>query len=218
MARPRRDCGAPGARERIVEAFWAELEARPVQEITVGAVTAAAGCSRATFYYHFEDMCELVREAVRLEIDDGQIVSLATISELVKGAADAFASRISGERLHRLSLVMRSGELPVLERAVREIVQRTWCERLLGEGGELSQAATFAIQYMVGGMLGFVLWTSLTPGPLQPLSDEELRYLHEVLRATVRSVARAEGMEPDEVVGRILRGASPRDLETFFAA
>lgn len=202
MARPRKDAELACARLRLIDAFWELLAHRSVQDITIGALTAAAGCNRATFYYHFEDMGALVDEAVRAEIDSGGLVAPEVFSAFAGGEADALRRRVPATQLRRLCLVIRAGMFPVFERAVRDSVQEAWESRLCDAGEPLDPAATFAIQYMVGGMLGFAAWSVQGRRP-RALAEAERAYLVDVARATVDAVARAQGMSSDEVIERI---------------
>ena len=65
MARPHYEEGQERARDRIVAAFWTALEERPYDKVTVKLVTDLAGVNKNTFYYHFETMDDLAKEAVR---------------------------------------------------------------------------------------------------------------------------------------------------------
>lgn len=54
MARPKKDSGSKGARQRIVEAYGRLARCKPLSDITVASVCREAGCNRTTLYYHFE--------------------------------------------------------------------------------------------------------------------------------------------------------------------
>ncbi|WP_346688022.1 TetR family transcriptional regulator [Enteroscipio rubneri] len=59
MARPRRirpalRGGAPA------ESVWELIEEQPLERMTVGDLTARAGCNRGTFYYYYDDMYEML--------------------------------------------------------------------------------------------------------------------------------------------------------------
>ncbi len=48
-------------RQNFVDAFWSLAEERPLNRITVGAVTNRAGYNRSTFYEYFPDMPALLK-------------------------------------------------------------------------------------------------------------------------------------------------------------
>lgn len=60
MARPRKDSPGPSAEERLQAAFWELIEEQPLERMTVGDLTARAGCNRGTFYYYYDDMYEML--------------------------------------------------------------------------------------------------------------------------------------------------------------
>lgn len=202
MARPRKDAQDPCARQRLVDAFWLLLESRSLRDVTVGALVETAGCNRGTFYYYFADVDALVTYAVEELLGDGSL-SLAVFRGLVNGSPANLVREVAPERIARAALLMRSGELQTIEVALRRAVQGLWQSRLCEEGEELSPAACFAIQFMVGGMLGFIIWSSRLEQPFRPLPRVERVYLARVARATVEAVARAQGLTPVEVVARL---------------
>ncbi|MDY2648605.1 MAG: TetR family transcriptional regulator [Pyramidobacter porci] len=51
-------------KKEIQSAFWQLLEERPFGKITVKAVVARCGVNRNTFYYHFQDLRDLLRTSV----------------------------------------------------------------------------------------------------------------------------------------------------------
>lgn len=56
-------------RRTIMNAFIRLLEERPVDKISVKDIVEACGINRNTFYYHFQDVPELVEEVVKTEAD-----------------------------------------------------------------------------------------------------------------------------------------------------
>lgn len=205
MARPRKDAAEAGARERIVDAFWDMLECTPRSAITVGAIVDAAQCNRGTFYYYFADLDVLAVCAVREEFFSDDTLVCAIFGTLVDGDARELDRRISKRRLHRMSVAIRAGERHLVERTVREAVQQRWQQHLCAEGEELAPAASFAIQFMVGGVLGFISQMSTTDRAPRPLPPAERSYLASVARATLDAVADAQGLEPVEVLARVFR-------------
>lgn len=210
MARPRKDAREACARERLVDAYWELLEGRAVSDITVGAVVERARCNRGTFYYYFSDMDALSTEAVRRELEADEALAPLAFAGYAAGDAEAIFRHFPGKHIRRVRLMVRAGKFPVFERAVRSAVQRSWESSVCREGESLAPAARFAIQYMVGGMLGFAVWASQSGEPLRRLPREERLYLADIARVTVEAVARAQGMDPGELLERIGRPRPPR--------
>ncbi len=203
MARPRKDAAEANARTRIIDAFWSSLERVPRSAMTVGAIVEMAQCNRGTFYYHFADLDVLASCAVREEFFSDDTLVLAIFGTLVNGDAQVFDRGVPALRLHRMSVAIRAGERQMVEDTVREEVQQRWQKHLCARGEELTPEARFAIQFMVGGVLGFISYMLTTGHAPNPLPPAERAYLASVARATLNAVADAQGLEPVEVLARV---------------
>ena len=217
MARPRKDAQDPCARQRLIDAFWALLETRPVHEITVGALVEVAGCNRGTFYYYFADVDALVAFAAEELLGDGSL-SLAVFRGLVAGSPASVVHEVAPERIARAALLMRSGELQTIEVALRRAVQGLWQGRLCGAGEELSPTACFAIQFMVGGLLGYFSYMVKADDAAVPLDADARRYLRQVARATVQAVSDAQGLDPQDVKARLRCGVPKEPMDDATAS
>lgn len=71
MGRPRKDSGEKGAEERMINTFWHQISLRSFQEITATSIVHQAGCNRATFYYYFDSIEDLVEKAVDASVPTG---------------------------------------------------------------------------------------------------------------------------------------------------
>ena len=208
MARPRKDAEGPCARARLVEAFWGLLEQGPGAEVSVGAVTRAAGCNRGTFYYHFKDIDELKRTAIgQLLLDDG-----ALVDELWRAALEGDVAHLleQGDTvcLHRLVIAMESGSAHLVDRTVRRGVLDRWKRAVCPDGGELAPDACFAIQFMVSGIMSLVValgYSNEGMGPVQAigLGSCARTYLLDVASATADAVAAAQSMDRDTLLARL---------------
>lgn len=54
-------------KENLVQAFWSLYQEKPIEKITVKAVTDKAGLYRSTLYYYFKDVYEIL-ECIELDI------------------------------------------------------------------------------------------------------------------------------------------------------
>ncbi len=102
-----------------------------------------------------------------------------------------------------MAIAIRAGERRLVDQTIRSEVQRRWESCLCAEGEHLKPAATFAIQFMVGGVLGFIAEATERGALPCPLSPEARAYLASVARATIEAVADAQGMTPVEVLARV---------------
>lgn len=56
-----------GAKEEIIDVFCTQLKKTPMDKITVTDIIEKSGVSRNTFYYHFEDIYDLLRCVITRE-------------------------------------------------------------------------------------------------------------------------------------------------------
>lgn len=57
-------------RNKIVKAVETLVKDTPVSKLTVGQISAAAGVSRQTFYYHFENIPAIYKWALKSKINN----------------------------------------------------------------------------------------------------------------------------------------------------
>ena len=214
VARPRKDAAEPCARARLVNAFWALMEGGPAAEISVGAVTRAAGCNRGTFYYHFKDIDELRKTAVsQMLLDDGALADGVWRAAL-EGDIDSLFEHGGSECLHRLVLALESGSAPLVNTIARTTVIDRWTRAACTDGEELAPDARFAIQFMVSGVMSLMVAMGYSNEGVSPLPKIELGpcardYLASVALATLDAVAKAQGIDRDDLAARLSKAVPP---------
>lgn len=208
MARPRKDSSDPGARARIIEAFWALLEGRRVDELSVGMIAERAHCNRGTFYYHFKDLAELERGAIGDVLDSGDVLHEALWRLMMRGEVGALSDKSLRVSVQRMVMAMRAGALDRVEAMTRKKTLERWRSVACDEGQELSSDAMFAIEFMFSGVMALVI--SSTPNGEEAcglaelsLSEAAQDYLRKVALATTQAVARAQGIDVCVLANRI---------------
>ena len=88
-----------GAKEEIVKVFCKELKTTPMDKITVTEIIEKSGVSRNTFYYHFEDIYDLLRlvinrEQQKLRENSYQLQSWQDVLRYLTGYARAHKKEI----------------------------------------------------------------------------------------------------------------------------
>lgn len=75
-----------GVKGLIVEKFEELARAKPIDRITVTELVKACGISRQTFYYHYQDMLDVVETALRCAMDELQARcrAAATLEEALR--------------------------------------------------------------------------------------------------------------------------------------
>ena len=163
MARPRKDADAPDARTRIIEAFWELIENNSIFELSVGEVTRAAQCNRGTFYYYFHDFDELVAIAMTQLLQDNELITDALWHFSSEGDLSAFDRRDVRCLLRRIVITMRAGAAEQVVQGIHTIIIDRVREIVHPDGEELKADSSFAVGFLVSGIMGFVMRSAL-PG------------------------------------------------------
>lgn len=157
MARPRKDADAPDARTRIIEAFWELIENNSIFELSVGEVTRAAQCNRGTFYYYFHDFDELVAIAMTQLLQDNELITDALWHFSSEGDLSAFDRRDVRCLLRRIVITMRAGAAEQVVQGIHTIIIDRVREIVHPDGEELKADSSFAVGFLVSGIMGFVM-------------------------------------------------------------
>lgn len=149
MARPRKDAAGPGAKERIVDAFWQLISVKPYADVTIRGLCAEAGVNPNTFYRHFTCMDDLAEKAFEENMVDGfprLLMGLVRVWDESDGANDAEgrvakgkanpSSEASGAkgaiaRFSRMRLFAQNGSETLMG-----ILRREWLGAWLSEAGK----------------------------------------------------------------------------------
>lgn len=208
MARPRKDSGVLDARSRIIEAFWQLVEHERIAELSVGRLSDVAGCNRGTFYYHFKDIDDVCRAAVdQILTDDGSLVDA-----LWRLAATGDLTSLDDERLrfrlHRLITGIEAGAAREIGWTLRSHALERWQQAACPDGGDLGPDACFAIQFMVSGVMDFIVALGYAGergdvSIVTKLSEPAQAYLREVSYSTAKTVAVAQGVDERVLLDRI---------------
>lgn len=120
--------------EAIKQTFLQLLEKMPLNQITVKLLVEECGINRNTFYYHFQDLPDLIEEIIREEAD--RIISRYPSVESIEDAMYAaleFASKNRSAILHIYQSVNRD----IFERYlwnVCDYVVASYGKHMLGDG------------------------------------------------------------------------------------
>lgn len=201
--------------ERLIEAFWSLLEERRSADVCVRAVADRAGCNRSSFYYHFEGIEDLVYGALEREIScESLFADIVSVAFVQDGTFDpGVVARDAHFR--RIALMVETRGFDIVSGMLRNIVRGKW-ERVLGlEEGGLAEESNVAIEYSMFGTLGAI--SSLLPETGGEIPEESARaaerFMRHNARFLVERIARAQGIEPSEVVERLRAFESGARLE-----
>ena len=81
MARPKYERDEQTARDRIVEAFWRMVEDGPYDKVSVRGLVRESGVNKNTFYYHFEGIDDLARQATRDALEPELLLEMLSMMQ-----------------------------------------------------------------------------------------------------------------------------------------
>lgn len=152
MARPRKQEGVPTGREAIEASFWELYREKPFEKISVKEVCEKAHVNKTTFYYHFQDLHEVLDS---IENDCLPLEAPLMVTALIKASdkEQVVASFIDsmGERFDRYCLLLSSKGDPSFAKRAKHVMALRWCETLGVDYETLPPDLRMATQYVMGG-------------------------------------------------------------------
>lgn len=185
---------------RLADALWDCLAERPVGEISVGDVIEAAEVSRGSFYYHFDDLDQLLAWAIRQEVmnSDRKGHSFALLLARTEPSGDPLVQRA----IARVCLLLDKGGMsPVFDVAL-DAMREVWVAVLEPEGGRLPDGVVAQLEYAVGGSVGMLARANGSTEAKRRVSSAFIRACH---RTLVERVAAELDVSAAELVVRFER-------------
>lgn len=154
MPRPRKNNGVPPMKEQIERAFWDCFEQKPLEKISVKEVCQMAGCNKTTFYYHFQDLREVLDsiEAKCLPLEAPDILSNLITAEDREALAERFIDAM-GDRFEKYCTLLSSHGDPDFAKKAKEIMLERWCQKTGLDYERLSAEDQMAIRFAMGGSI-----------------------------------------------------------------
>jgi AcrR family transcriptional regulator len=152
MARPLKSQEGMPAKEKIEDAFWALLETKALDQMTVSELVRKVGCNRATFYYYFEDLNSLAEYVIEKTLPrEIPVLAQTCFSEAGKRLV---LSEESKQSINRLSLLIAKDGSARLATKTRNSLKDMW--RAIFELGTDDPDETFGhiIDFVAGGIVG----------------------------------------------------------------
>lgn len=158
MARPKYKKGEPTARERIEDAFWELLEEMPYEEITLAALTRAAGVNHNTIYYHFDGLEDVAitcaNENLAEDLPELMLGGMVAPEDLFRVRKDAYGLF---PRIHRLCLLVSPDSPAWLVNHVQEAVMLLWLRSAgYNDWDELDVCRQVNLRFIFSGLLGLL--------------------------------------------------------------
>ena len=202
MGRPRKQADVPDARKRIIEAFWTLLEQARINELTVGMISAQAHCNRGSFYYHFDDMNDLVLSAVEEELlKDSMLIN--DIFQLLSGTGTlTFDDLIGEQRMRRLGLAIERGGTTMVTGKIKALIQELWQAALRPDGTPLSADSRCILEYASSGVIGLLLF-KLRVGEYAHVTGPSVPLMRDTSAFLLEKLSEAENIPQEDVLARL---------------
>lgn len=176
MARPRYEAGQTTARETIVQTFWRLLTVKPFSKTSVRELVHESGVNKNTFYYHFQSVEDLAREAVE-ETLDPRFLS-AMLAHATQGApAPGWMSKNDfSTRVDRMCLIASENSSPELQTMMREAIGAKWQDAFGFDTATLRLQDRLAYEFALGGVMSLFAYRALAGSKFNLAEITETRF------------------------------------------
>lgn len=161
MARPRYQRDEQTAREKIVEAFWRMVEDGPYDKVSVRGLVRESGVNKNTFYYHFEDVDDLARQATRDVLEPALLLELLS---MMQGGAAHVQARFHdpgfAKRIRRVRTVARAKGTPELQDKLKQAIADAWATARGFAFSDLDEPQRIALEFALGGIMSVLAHTN----------------------------------------------------------
>ena len=154
------------ATARIEAAYWRLLEEVGYSEITVRRVSQVAGTNRNSFYYHYENLEDLVRKSFLSNAEDARhLISSLVVGFQHGGPQPMLPSNSAVVHARRVMLCARS-ESPFLRGMVGELLRDTWLNELGIDRKLLSVEDRVQVEFIFAGLVAVLGSAMAAESPL----------------------------------------------------
>lgn len=187
-------------KSRLVEAFWSLVAERALDEITVADIVDAAGCNRGSFYYHYGSKENFIETVVKegFESADGLF---GFISELISDDEPRALTDRERKSFGRMGLLMRQGGADIVEREAESRTVRLLSAALCLDAASLEPETIEIVEFTSKGLLGIL--KDRGDRLARHAASASREFLQAVVKKAVHYIARAQGVDEDEVLVRI---------------
>lgn len=219
MARPRYAAGDATAKEQIIEVFWKLLEDEPFDRMTVRSVVLAADVNKNTFYYHFEGLDDLARQAVgELFLEDVPAVVLFSHGDLAEQVEEMLSASDANARFSRFALAARRAD-PVLRGVLRKGILELWLRSCNAAWDDLLPSEQTFVEFYLGGAMSLVgkvdsgdvtrRFREFYESRVGAACIEEMRAIARQVAATASTAAAGAGVPASTAVGAVTAADAP---------
>ncbi|MGI6105543.1 MAG: TetR/AcrR family transcriptional regulator [Raoultibacter sp.] len=208
MARPRKDEHTPDACQRLSDAFWDLLETHQLNEITVGLLSSTAGVNRGTFYYHFDDINDMIDKLLKKEMFKNNFLPNMIFNMMtgVEQNLEKLAQEFFGEYFVKMGLLFDRGGYALVSGKVKKIVFELWTVILLEEKQDMKLSTRMILEHSISGVLGMITFAMQQDDPKKVMMESE-PFRISLADFLLGHIAQEENLTKEEVLSRILMTA-----------
>lgn len=152
MPRPRYERGQRTARDRLIETFWGMIATTPYEKVSVRALVRESGVNKNTFYYHFDGVADLARQATGDALDPAFLAEM--LAHMRGGPAPNPLSRPDFQgRFERVRTIARAKGTPELQDMLKRAIAERWGEAAGFDPTSLDPRRALALEFALGGVV-----------------------------------------------------------------
>lgn len=152
MARPKYGRGQQTARDRLIATFWDMIATTPYEKVSVRALVRESGVNKNTFYYHFDGVADLARQATDGALDPAFLSEM--LAHLRGGPAPNPLSHPNfQERFERVRTIARAKGTPELQDMLKRAIAERWGEAAGFDADGLDPQRALALEFALGGVV-----------------------------------------------------------------
>lgn len=210
MGRPRKDSNQPDARQSIVDAFWWLLQHERYENIVVKEIIAKAGCSRATFYYHFDSVRDLLEKAIVEDLIESGNIPRVVFAVLNSESPDVIMDQIAEAPAKRIALVARQGGLDLAQDILCERILQIWETVLCCSRSDLTPKTEALVRWEVYGVLGMVCGSGIERADFRMEDVVPVRFLTGVAPLLIQAICEEQKVDVEVVKSRLAMFTLPK--------
>lgn len=202
MGRPRKDCGIPEPKERIIDAFWKLLETTKLNKIGVQELCDEAGCSRSSFYRAFDSVEDLFNIAVSKEIFEESVIQPVVyklaMGELSEKEFTKYTSMVS----KNLMLAVNRGGMELINDIYIARLNTFWADVLQIKESKLKPKTKALLSYEASAIFNVFYQVNLNNN-MRLRDAMPFEFLKRATPMHLECVCYEQGVDKDEIFGRL---------------
>lgn len=163
MPRPKKSSGEKPAENRIEESFIKLVQEVPLEQISIISLTEEANCNRSTFYYHYEDIYDLLDKVI--DRNSPKSIPKVLLTCFFKGGNLSIINntvRKEQEKIDKLCILLNSNASAITSKKVKHSIMETWAHTLGTDIPSLNGNTRLLFEFGISGILAILAYRAET--------------------------------------------------------